>query len=183
MFRWVCLFFSSSVFSGFLPGVIIGKPGKGGGLAGSVVALIIQIIWLPQMASAQTVWLLIAISFVFGWIVVGPAEKLMLAKWGPRTRHNGETCSFDFNQTNIDEVHGQFVAGLPLLLLANYQYAIWVLLISFIFFRLFDVTKPWPIKKIEKWHNLGTPFAIMIDDTLAGLFGAIIAYVCMLIFF
>ena len=180
--RWLCLFFSSSGFTGFLPGAIIGKRGAGGGLAGSFVALLIQCIWISQMSSPLVVWSLIIGSFLIGWIIVEPAEALMLLKWGPRKRHTGVVTDHDFNQTNIDEVHGQFVAGLPLLFLANASHVWYVLLIAFVFFRLFDVIKPWPIKQVEAWRIPlpgGGALAIMLDDTLAGLLAAMVATIAM----
>ncbi len=60
----------------------------------------------------------------------------------------------------IDEVAGMLLAaaalppGWPSLLLA------------FAFFRLFDVTKPWPIRRVERWPGA---WGIMADDLLAGL--------------
>ena len=48
-------------------------------------------------------------------------------------------------------------------------------LLPFALFRLFDITKPWPIKSIEdKFPNA---FGIMIDDMLAAIFAIIIHYV------
>lgn len=181
MLRWICLFFSSSGFTGFVPGAIIGKSGKGGGLAGSLVALIIQIIWLPQMSSYATVGCLVIGSFLLGLLAVKPAEKLMLEKWGPRRRHTGEIVEHDFNQTNIDEVHGQFIAGTPLLLATTQTPVIWILLIGFVLFRFFDTVKPWPIKKVEQCSN--GSLAIMLDDTVAGALAAVITTIIMFIFF
>ncbi len=181
MLRWICLFFASSGFTGFVPGVILGKSGKGGGLAGSLVALIMQIIWLPQMSSYAIVSCLIIGSFLLGWLVVGPAEEFMLRMWGPQMRHICEVVEHDFNQTNIDEVHGQFIAGAPLLLATAQTPAIWILLIGFVLFRFFDTVKPWPIKKVEQCSN--GSLAIMLDDTIAGLLAAVITTIIMFIFF
>ena len=61
----------------------------------------------------------------------------------------------------IDEVAGQLVAltvapaSLPFVLLA------------FVLFRVFDISKPWPIRKFEKLPE-GT--GIVVDDLVAGLF-------------
>ena len=43
----------------------------------------------------------------------------------------------------------------------------WVL-IGFLFFRFFDILKPWPIKWLDEKVHGG--FGIMIDDVLAGIF-------------
>jgi len=44
----------------------------------------------------------------------------------------------------------------------------WVIL-GFLFFRLFDIWKPWPISIIDKQVKGG--LGIMLDDVLAGVFG------------
>ena len=41
-----------------------------------------------------------------------------------------------------------------------------------VFFRLFDILKPFPIKKIEKCAHSG--FAIMFDDVVAGVYALIV---------
>ena len=47
--------------------------------------------------------------------------------------------------------------------------------LGFLFFRLFDVVKPWPIRKLEK---LPKGWGILADDLLAGVFAAIVVLVC-----
>ena len=44
---------------------------------------------------------------------------------------------------------------------------LWVLL-GFVYFRLFDIWKPWPIKTIDKRVEGG--LGIMLDDVVAGVF-------------
>ena len=44
---------------------------------------------------------------------------------------------------------------------------LWVVL-GFIFFRIFDMAKPWPISWVDKRVHGG--FGIMLDDVLAGIF-------------
>jgi len=68
-----------------------------------------------------------------------------------------------------DEFIGQWVALLPLLLLPA---AWWWIVIGFVLFRLFDVWKPWPIRWLDRRVKGG--FGVMIDDVLAGIFGAIV---------
>lgn len=45
------------------------------------------------------------------------------------------------------------------------------LMLAFVFFRIFDVLKPWPIAYLDKHVEGG--FGIMIDDVIAGLFAAV----------
>ena len=48
---------------------------------------------------------------------------------------------------------------------------LWVAL-GFVLFRLFDITKPWPIKWCDR--RVGGGFGIMLDDLLAGVFSALL---------
>jgi phosphatidylglycerophosphatase A len=50
----------------------------------------------------------------------------------------------------------------------------WVLS-GFVLFRLFDITKPWPIRWCDR--RVGGGFGIMFDDLLAGVFAAVMLQV------
>ncbi|MCU1316498.1 MAG: phosphatidylglycerophosphatase, partial [Candidatus Acidoferrum typicum] len=56
--------------------------------------------------------------------------------------------------------------------LLNWKY----LLLGFILFRVFDIWKPWPIKRLEK---LPGGWGIMADDWLAGIYAAILLRVAL----
>lgn len=47
----------------------------------------------------------------------------------------------------------------------------WII-IGFILFRIFDILKPWPINLLDKHVDGG--IGIMMDDVLAGVYGAIV---------
>ncbi len=47
--------------------------------------------------------------------------------------------------------------------------------IGFALFRIFDILKPWPIRKLEK---LPSGWGILADDLLAGVYAAIILQIC-----
>jgi len=49
---------------------------------------------------------------------------------------------------------------------------LWIVL-GFIYFRIFDILKPWPISWLDR--RVGGGFGIMIDDVIAGLF----AWICL----
>ncbi len=51
---------------------------------------------------------------------------------------------------------------------------LWIL-IGFVWFRIFDVLKPWPINWLDKKVEGG--FGIMIDDVLAGLMALVCVHV------
>ncbi len=52
----------------------------------------------------------------------------------------------------------------------------WTLLFSLLLFRLFDITKPFPINRIDAWH---TPWGVMADDLLAFAYAAICFFILM----
>lgn len=170
---WLALCLSSTLFTGFLPGWMLRRPGVAGGTAGALVAFVLQCAlldasWIVPMA-------IMVGSFFIGVAAVGPAERLMVARWGARTRHTGEVVTSDFNETNIDEVHGQFLAGLPVWLVdAPFPERMAALIAAFVVFRIFDATKIWPVKQVETRFK-GTAFGVMIDDTVAALPGAFAA--------
>ncbi len=68
----------------------------------------------------------------------------------------------------IDEVAGQMIALLsgPLWL-----HTWWSIFSAFILFRLFDIWKPYPIRRLEK---LESGLGIMADDVLAGAYALIV---------
>ena len=51
---------------------------------------------------------------------------------------------------------------------------------AFILFRVLDIAKPWPIRRLERLHG---GLGIMADDLLAGLYGAVILNAVRLAFF
>ena len=77
----------------------------------------------------------------------------------------------DPKEVVIDEISGQFIAILGCIHSENLTYIFLSLLLSFILFRFFDITKIGPIKKFE---NLPNGIGIMADDIIAGLFAFLI---------
>ena len=78
----------------------------------------------------------------------------------------------DKKEIVIDEVVGQLVAFVPLIYITDYNLShINSIFLSFLFFRFFDIVKPFPINKFDKINNT---FGIIIDDILAGLFAALV---------
>jgi len=90
----------------------------------------------------------------------------------------------DPRQIVIDEVLGQ---TMPLILLLylnqtnqiNISIEIYYFL-SFIFFRLFDILKPFPVSYFDK--NYKNYFGIIMDDIMAGLYSMILIYLISLKF-
>ena len=82
--------------------------------------------------------------FVVGFIVCGKAERLFVNK--------------DASVIVIDEISA------ILILLRLVPQSLFFLILSFLMFRVIDIIKPYPIKKIEKFSG---SWGIMGDDLLA----------------
>jgi phosphatidylglycerophosphatase A len=65
----------------------------------------------------------------------------------------------------VDEVAGQLMAFLFL----PFDAAPWMIFAGFLAFRLFDIWKPYPIRRLEA---LESGLGIMADDLLAGAYAA-----------
>src|SRR5213078_1870859 len=96
--------------------------------------------------------------FAFGTWVCGRSAKLLGVP--------------DYNGIVFDEIVGYLVTAAPLLPalgLVHRPYWPW-LLAAFVLFRIFDIWKPWPIRRLDEAVHGG--FGIMLDDLVAGLYGA-----------
>ncbi len=122
-----------------------GKLGSGAGTIGSAEACLLALM-IPH---ALRPWALGAV--------------ILLGLWasGAYERERGQT---DPDEVIIDEVAGQWVA-LWGHLTAVGQSAVF-LLPSLVLFRLCDIIKPWPVRKLEQ---LPGGWGIMADDLLAGV--------------
>jgi len=85
----------------------------------------------------------------------------------------------DPREVVADELAGQAVTfvAVPLILSgAVTSSQIWMIAVAgFVLFRLFDIAKPWPIRKLEK---LPQGWGILADDLLAGVYAAIGLFIC-----
>ena len=68
----------------------------------------------------------------------------------------------------IDEVAGQLLAFLFVPVTG------WNILLGILAFRIFDIWKPFPIRKLEQ---LGNGVGVMADDLLAGIYGNIVLHI------
>ena len=95
-----------------------------------------------------------------------------------------EFVNKDPRQIVIDEVLGQ---SMPLILLLylnqsnqlSSQIEIYYI-ISFIFFRFFDIVKPFPVSYFDK--NFKNYFGIIMDDIMAGFYTMFVIFLISLIF-
>jgi len=81
----------------------------------------------------------------------------------------------DAKEIVIDEFIGQ---SIPLLTIYNFieinnlNHFIFYTFISFVLFRIFDIWKPYPIKKIDEKMKSG--FGVVLDDVIAGIYSVIV---------
>lgn len=73
-------------------------------------------------------------------------------------KHSGE---HDASSIVVDEVVGVWIAGIP----AMTNPFLWVM--ALIFFRIFDILKPWPVSMYDKRKRGG--YNVMMDDVVAGI--------------
>ena len=126
-------------------------PGTVGTLWG--VPVFVLLCWLPPLAYGFIVLAL----FVFGVWLCGRSAKLLGI-------HDSPGIVFD-------EIVGYLVTALPLVGHAHDKLWLW-LIAAFVLFRAFDIFKPWPIKRLDASVHGG--FGIMLDDLVAGIYGAIV---------
>ena len=92
----------------------------------------------------------------------------------------------DAKEIVIDEFVGQniplfFLLFIPLNTNTYNKDFIILIVLSFVFFRFFDILKPYPINLIDKKMKNG--FGVMLDDVIAGIFSALLIYMVTLLWF
>jgi len=89
------------------------------------------------------------------------------------------TGNNDPREVVIDEFAGQAFTFLvsPFLGMSSVSSVqIWLIAAAgFVLFRIFDVSKPWPIRKLER---LPAGWGILADDLLAGVYAAVVLQIC-----
>lgn len=123
------------------------------GTCGSLLAILLAPFLFMPLPFWGRVMLLIVV-FWTGTLAATRAEKIL----------NKE----DPSEVVIDELLGQWLACLPFASLSLAGYAL-----AFILFRLFDITKPKPVKMAE---SLPTGLGIMADDAVAGVIAALLLW-------
>lgn len=131
--------------TGLYVGMIPWAPGTWGSLAALLPWLLIKDLpLLPYLA-------VLAAVFVLGFFAAGSAEKILDRP--------------DAGAIVIDEILGMFIT----LTMAPAHPAAWLL--GLIFFRIFDIAKPFPVSWFDQHIHGG--IGIMMDDVIAGLYALI----------
>ena len=80
----------------------------------------------------------------------------------------------DHKSIVIDELAGMWVALVPVIYFASNQFErIIYVCLALVFFRVFDILKPFPISYFDKKYKNG--FGIVLDDIIAGIFSGILS--------
>jgi phosphatidylglycerophosphatase A len=127
---------------------------------GTLTSLIVVILYKFFLNNLSwPVYLLILLCLFFAGVFVSAEYSSELGKKDPR-------------KIVIDEACGQ------LLVLFQMPTSWFLLLPCFFLFRLFDIIKPYPIRKVE---NLKKGWGIMMDDILAAIYAIIIIRIYLLL--
>lgn len=118
------------------------------GTCGSLVAVVLApFVFMPLPLYARAA---VLVALFFAGSIASTRAAVLLGRKDP-----GEVV--------IDEVLGQWMTYAPFAALS------WQgLLAGFVLFRLFDITKPWPVRASEDWMPGG--YGIMVDDAMAAVY-------------
>jgi len=130
------------------------------GTWGSIPPLIIFAILAYLDQTSATTALIMTVLVLFGSIICLTLSGAIIARTGRE----------DPSEIVADEVAGQaltFAIAAGAAGAGSFAAAV----VGFVLFRLFDILKPWPIRKLEKLQG---GWGILADDLLAGLYAAAI---------
>ena len=145
-------------------------PGTLGALVGVGLYLTIWG-WLYQILEANAVRGRLNLLYIFTPLLAAMLlviTLLTIAGTWAATRAEKVMQRKDPSAVVIDEVAGQMIA---LLTGPFWLPTWWSILSAFILFRLFDIWKPYPIRRFE---GLESGLGIMADDLLAGIYALIV---------
>ena len=80
----------------------------------------------------------------------------------------------------IDELAGMWVALIPVAGIISMREVMICSLLAFLFFRIFDIWKPYPIDIVDR--KIKNYFGVVVDDLIAGVYAAIAVYLFLLLF-
>jgi phosphatidylglycerophosphatase A len=132
----------------------------GPGTAGSAGAVLVA--WLLVRQAGWPPWMLLVLAAVVTPLGIWASTRAAIIK-----------STKDPQIVVIDEVLGQWIA---LAAIPHWSWP-WALL-AFVLFRLFDMTKPWPVRQLEAWPGGA---GIVADDLGAGLYCVAVVRVVLLL--
>jgi phosphatidylglycerophosphatase A len=137
----------------------VGRINPGPGTWGSLAAAILWSVAVSQIPSAKQSWATVVAAGVITLVGIPAATRVARAN-----------ATKDPQFVVIDEVAGQLVTliGAPL----GWKTA----LTGFILFRVFDILKPFPVRRLER---LPAGSGIVVDDLGAGIYAVAVMHLLM----
>jgi phosphatidylglycerophosphatase A len=126
------------------------------GTMASLITVIIYYLFYNYLNIFFFIFLLILILFYSFYFLNKTIKKSFL--------------SSDPKEIVIDEFIGQ---SIPLLICENNFFLI---ILSLLLFRLFDITKPWPASYFD--FKIKNATGVIMDDVIAGIYTFLIIYLC-----
>ena len=182
----VALWIATGLGLGYLPIA----PGTWGSLGGVALAILIPAMVLIPVPFDQitSIKQFINLTVALQWGLAIAVSLIGVWASHKAERHFNQ---HDPGQVVVDEISGQmltflFAAPASGLVLFGFElvgpspaalqrFVNWkYLLAGFILFRIFDIVKPWPIRRLEK---LPGGWGIMADDWLAGIYAAVVLWI------
>ena len=131
---------------GFGAGLLPRAPGTWGSLVGLVAAW-----WLLDLPWPWRIGVVAAVIGA-GIFICGESARRL-------GKHDDQRIVFDE------------ISGVLLTALAVTEKSLVSLALVFVFFRFFDIVKPWPIRDVD--HSLKGGLGIMLDDLIAAVYAAV----------
>ena len=130
-----------------------------------------------SLAALPAAWVLHALGG--SWLVVAAIVLAFAAGVWATREEAAATGIHDPQHVVIDEVAGQWIALLPVLIGADHVgadvLALWPgWIAAFVFFRLFDIWKPGPVGWADRRDDA---MGVMLDDVIAGILAAVVVVI------
>ncbi|MFC1675720.1 phosphatidylglycerophosphatase A [Planctomycetota bacterium] len=132
------------------------------GTWGSVPVAGIFVLLAYLDASAVMVSIVMGVCVVVGSVVCVWLADASIEACGKKDP--GEVVVDEFAGQSVTFIAAGFITGMPFLIVAA---------AGFLFFRLFDIVKPWPVKSLEK---LPRGWGILADDLMAGVYAGVLLH-------
>ena len=137
-----------------------------GTIASFVTCLIYLVLIVIFEVNFYILWLIFFIVLVYSLVLIDKLSRHFKGK--------------DPKEIVIDEFLGQSIPiitiwGSDSNVFGNEERYFLFFLIAFISFRLFDISKPFPINIVDK--KMKNNFGIVLDDVIAGIYSTIVVYI------
>lgn len=168
----------------------VGFVPKAPGTFASIFAFILYFLLVYLMTLAKGGSLTLTSPELANNLLVFYTGLFFIGSWAAE-KYSLNTNQQDPKEVVIDEIVGQGLTIIIIMFFLPYvgmdvfrkfhqtgigdEMILWLnLLSSFILFRIFDITKPWPINFIDRKYKNG--FGVMLDDAVAAIFAALVHF-------